>query len=226
MKWKQWLPAALRRGIYRNPRPALNDLDRKLGKYLDFRGGFFIEAGANDGYAQSNTYYLEKCRGWRGILIEGIPTLASKCSVLRSRSRVHNCALVSGESPLREVRMHYANLMSVVDGSLKSEEAQEGHLKRGIEIQDLNGWYSIDVPAKTLKSILDETPDLPEIDFLSLDVEGYELQVLKGLNLSIYRPRYILVEANFFEEVNGLLETRHYRLLEKISHHDYFYRAR
>lgn len=60
-------------------RPSINNLDRKLAKYLDFREGFFIEAGANDGYAQSNTYFLEKKRGWHGLLIEGIPELYKTC---------------------------------------------------------------------------------------------------------------------------------------------------
>lgn len=46
-------------------RPALHELDRKLEKFLDFDGGFFVEAGANDGFAQSNTYYFERFRRWR-----------------------------------------------------------------------------------------------------------------------------------------------------------------
>lgn len=68
----------IRRKIYEsfgNPkysRPALNDLDSKLEKYLNFQNGFFIEVGGNDGYKQSNTYYLEKFLGWRGILVEAI----------------------------------------------------------------------------------------------------------------------------------------------------------
>ena len=47
-----------------------NKMDKKLLKYLNYNNGFFIELGANDGLRQSNTYYLEKNLGWRGILIE------------------------------------------------------------------------------------------------------------------------------------------------------------
>ena len=43
-----------------NLKPALNGLDNKLEGYLNYKNGFFIEAGANDGYSQSNTNYLEK----------------------------------------------------------------------------------------------------------------------------------------------------------------------
>ena len=114
-----------RRNIYeffgspKYSRPALHELDRKLEKYLDFKNGFFIEVGGNDGYTQSNTYYLERILGWRGILVEGIPNLYEKCKRTRKQSSVYNSALVSPDFTDDFVEMHYANLMSVVEGSLK-----------------------------------------------------------------------------------------------------------
>jgi FkbM family methyltransferase len=225
MRFMRFL-ARIKQRLHKGPRPSLNDLDRKLARYLNFRNGFFIEAGANDGYSQSNTYFLEKKLDWRGVLIEGIPELYERCKKERARSIVHNCALVSNDFPGTTVTMHFAGLMSVVDGALKTEAEQEEHLKAGVDVQHLAGSYSIEVPARTLESILDETQDLPRIDLLSLDVEGYELNVLKGLNLSRYRPKHILVEARFFEEVNGFLEERGYEMIEKLSHHDYLYGTR
>ncbi len=210
---------------FKNPRPSLNDLDRKLSKYLNYRNGFFIEAGGNDGYSQSNTYYLEKKLGWRGLLIEGIPELYEKCRKERRRSQVRNCALVSPDFSETTVTMHFAHLMSVVEGSMKSTEAQESHVSRGVEIQNLGNSYSVEVPARTLESVLDEIDPLPEIDFFSLDVEGFELQVLQGLNLAKYAPKYILVEARFFDEIDALLSDR-YEMIEKMSYHDYLYRRK
>ena len=58
---------------------ALNDLDKKLEKYLNHSNGFFIEAGANDGLKQSNSYYFAKSLQWKGILVEAIPELFEKC---------------------------------------------------------------------------------------------------------------------------------------------------
>lgn len=213
--WSAWRP----------PRPALHGMDRKLERYLGEAPGFFIEAGANDGYQQSNTYYLERHKGWRGLLVEGIPALYKRCLRLRTRSTVVNCALVAPGFAAPTVTMHYAHLMSVVEGSLKSAAAQAEHINAGRQQQRLAQPYSVDVPARTLESVLDSLTEVPPIDLLSLDVEGCELDVLKGMNLDRYAPRFILVEARFFEEVNGFLQPR-YELVERLSHHDCLYRRR
>ena len=209
--------------ILKKRRPDLDDLSNKLDKYLDFDNGFFIEAGANDGYTQSNTFFLEKEKNWTGLLIEGMPELFTKCLKQRPNSIVKNFALVADDYDKETVTMHYAGLMSVVDGSLKSKALQKQHIERGLNLQHLDNTYSVDVPAKSLEAVLDAIPDLPRIDFLSLDVEGYEMSVLKGLNLTKYRPKFILVEARFFQEVHKLLSENDYKLIEKMSKHDYLY---
>lgn len=224
-KFKKKL-TALRRMIYRNPRPALNDLDRKLEPYLGFRNGFFIECGANDGYSQSNTYYLEKKLGWRGVLVEGIPELHRRCVRNRPNSRVFHAALVAPDFSDSTVTMHFADLMSVVDGSLGSAELQDQHLQDGVAVQKLDGRYTVEVPARTLGSILDEVEDLPPIDFFSLDVEGYEVNVLRGLGLERHRPRLILVEARFRAEVEELLFAHAYEPVAQLTPDDFLYRAR
>ncbi len=210
----------------KNSRPSLNDLDVKLERYLGFRGGFFIEAGANDGYAQSNTYYLETELGWRGVLIEGIPELAEKCVPQRPASLVFQCALVSDDYDQETVTMHYADLMSVVDGSLKTPEAQAEHLSLGVEVQKLPGTYTLEVPARTLAFVLDSIQDAPPIDFFSLDVEGYELNVLRGMNIAKHRPRFILVESKFFDEVDEFFRANGYAFVDALTHHDYLYEVK
>jgi FkbM family methyltransferase len=211
-------------GWDRYSRPALNDLDRKLEKYLPYRDGFFIEAGANDGFAQSNTYYFEKLRGWSGILVEPIPELYEKCVNERGRSIVFNCALVPSDYEGQSVTMLYSNLMSLVKGAQKSEVMDIEHVRRGMEIQkEVKDTYEITVPARTLSSILDEV-GVQEIDLLSLDVEGYELSVLRGLDLDRYRPKYMLVETNFRDEIEEHLSAQGYEAIDTFSHHDVLYR--
>jgi FkbM family methyltransferase len=212
-------------GISIYSKPSLNDIDNKLSKYLPFRGGFFIETGANDGISQSNTYYLEKLLGWHGLLIEAVPELHAKCVKRRHHSKVYKCALVSDTYPDTSIEMDYAHLMSAVEGSRKAADAQIAHIEEGVRIQRLTSTYRFITVVRTLSSILDEFPQPIHIDFFSLDVEGYELQVLQGMNIEKYRPTYILVEANFFDEVDRFLSPW-YDLIDQFSDNDFLYRVR
>lgn len=239
MRWTQNLidktlfKAADKRNLYEffgNPRyskPALNGIDDKLAKYLGYRGGFFIEVGANDGFTQSNTYYLEKFLGWSGILVEPIPNLYQQCRKNRTNSKVFNCALVSNDYDSNTVSMRYANLMSLTEGAFSDSHMENDHISTGLNVQNIDETYRIDVPAKTLESVVDNVKDMPaKIDFFSLDVEGYELSVLKGVNLNKYRPNYLLLE-DFFQnqELHSYVSTYYY-LVEMFTDHDYFYKSK
>lgn len=205
-------------------RPSLNGLDAKLEAYLNIDGGFFIEAGANDGITQSNTFYFEKYRGWRGILVEGIPDLFEKCVANRTNSRVFNCALVASSFTEPSVTMHYANLMSIVEGARGAAADDAGFIGEGLEIQALPASFSVQVPARTLSSILDEC-NVVDIDLLSLDVEGYEGKVLGGLDLHRHRPKFICVEAWDRVEIDRILEPFYVRVAD-LTARDVLYRVR
>ena len=69
---------------------SLNDLDKKMLKYINFRNGFFIEMGANDGVNQSNSFYYDKSLGWNGVLVE--PTHKFD-SLINNRSKPNNILL-------------------------------------------------------------------------------------------------------------------------------------
>lgn len=205
----------------------LNNLGEKLYRYLNFRNGFFIELGANDGFTQSNTYYLEKIRGWSGILIEPVPHLYQQAVKKRPKSRVFHCACVAPDYAEDTITLFDANLMSIVKQSLGDEVAEEAHLTAASEFQQPQ---EITVPIRTLNSILEECH--PEkIDFLSLDVEGYEVEVLRGLDLTRFKPQYMLIES--FEsyglstraEIDALI-LDYYEPIEQMSYHDVFYRRR
>lgn len=183
-----------RLGSERYAKPALNGLDDLLLKHLPASPGFFVEAGGNDGYTQSNTYYLERFRGWRGLLVEPVPNLARVCRRVRAESEVVECALVSPEEAGGVVTVHYADLMSVTAGARGGDADDRGWAARGREVLGLDGEPErFRVPGRTLGSLLDHLgPD--SFDLLSLDVEGYEVQVLQGLGR--WRPTWLLVESH------------------------------
>jgi FkbM family methyltransferase len=153
-----------------------------------------------------------------------MPQLAEKCRKIRPRSSIYQCALVAEEYPDDRVSMIYAGLMSLVSGARKSSKEDWKHVEEGIRIQpSAAASYEITVPARTLTSILEEVGP-PKIDFFSLDVEGFELEVLKGLDLDRFRPEFILVEASYPEEIKPYLAEYEYGLIEQLTHHDLLYR--
>ena len=77
--------------------------------------------------------------------------------------------------------------------------------------------------ARTLNSILLEANAPARIDFLSLDVEGSEIEVLKGVDHEAFRFRYMLIECRDIVRLTGYLGALRYRLVEKFNEHDYLF---
>lgn len=182
------------------------ELDKKLDELFQQKhNGFFIELGANDGLTQSNTAMLEFMRGWKGILVEPSPSAYKLCKVNRPGSITLNYACVSNEYTDKSVKGDFnGKLMSSVDGlRLQSEK-------------------TIDVAAITLESILDKYAAYKNINFLSLDTEGYELNILKGLNLDKYRPQYMLIEiySKDYKEIYDYLESKQYTLHSNFTNYN------
>ena len=211
------------RGSDELSRPALYEMDQKLDALIDLDGGFFVEAGANDGFTQSNTYWLERFRGWKGLLVEPMQELYDLCVVERPRSVVRRAALVPADFGERTVTMRFGDLMSSVVG----ETMDEDRTAAGV----VQGWrdpYEADVPAATLSELLDEA-NAPEVDLLSLDVEGFEPEVLAGLDLDRHAPKWILVEVHDFESGRPPIEAiigERYQLHGPLSPVDLLYRRK
>jgi FkbM family methyltransferase len=205
---------------------SLNGIDFKLKKYLDYSNGYFVELGANDGVRQSNTKYFEQFRKWTGTLIEPMPLNYEECKRNRSKkTKVYNFACVSFEYKKPFTHMIYSNLMSVaLDGESDIENRME-HAQIGAQfLSEKQKMYEFDAPARTLNSILSEADAPKLIDLLSLDVEGAEIEVLKGVDHQEYRFKYIVIEIREFEKMNHYLNKCGYIFIENLSSHDYLFK--
>ena len=212
-----------RRGLFealgsrRYSRPALHGMDRRLEELVGKDGGVFFEAGAHDGYTQSNTYYLERFRGWSGVLVEAVPELHAKAARRRRRSQVVQCALVEPNAAGGTVSISFGDLMSKVgDGG---EHAAAGLLTAGRKA------YSVEVPARTLADVLDSA-GVGALDLMVLDLEGHEFHALRGMDFDRHPVEHLLIEMLDLErqrpDFDALLD-RHFTFAGTLSKDDALY---
>lgn len=166
--------------------------------------GFFIELGANDGLIQSNTAFFEFNRGWKGVLIEPSQIAYNKCVKNRPNSTCFNLACVSN---------NYKE--DIIQGDFN------GSLMASVNGKRNNTNTLIDCKVSTLESILDSV-NASTIDFLSLDTEGYEYDILCGLNLNKYRPKYMLIEvySSDYIKLTQFLKENNYNLVANITNYN------
>ena len=170
--------------------------------------GFYVEIGANDPVLHSQTHHLEQL-GWEGILVEPQPELCERLRRERPRARVFGVACVARgarDEALLQLAADRAH------SSLKADHPTPGAVYVG----------TIRVPARTLDGILEECGD-PRVDFLSIDVEGAELEVLRGLDLTVRRPALLLIEDHVHDlKVHRHLKGQRYRLLRRTQYNNWY----
>ena len=203
---------------------SLNDLDEKLEKYLDIDNGFFVELGANDGVNQSNTLFFERFRGWKGVLIE--PFQPNYMELIRNRSSTNffkNAACVGPMYTNPTVELVYSNLMTSTLGVNSDIQDPVDHANQGAKFWG-GDTFVFEAIACTLNSILIDANSPTLIDLLSLDVEGIELEILKGVDNERFRFRYICVESRQFDELQQYLLSQEYDYVESLSSHDHLFK--
>eukprot|EP00435_Cladocopium_sp_Y103_P032947 s874_g8.t1 len=158
------LPWQFQTGVLQTLKLPLKDVLEHV--FRNRQRGSFVELGAADGKFLSNTYALEHGFDWFGILIEPLPEQVEKCRVNRPRSTCVQ-ACVAKEPGLQ----HFGEDMV---------RAVQSGLVRLADVPK-KGWVQREIHCRTLPDILREH-DMPRvIDWLSLDVEGAELEILESV---------------------------------------------
>ena len=173
-----------------------SDLIPFFNKYLSYENGYYVDVGAFDGRSSSNTYHLEKSLGWGGVLIEPVMHQYFRSKQIRSsHNKFFNAACVSKDYKEDTVELLYSATMSTIVTRGGEEKAlawaEEGakYLSRAESVE--RTWSQ----ARTLESILVESNSPRTIDLLSIDVEANELAVLEGIDFSLWKFKYIIIET-------------------------------
>lgn len=151
--------------------------------------GIFIEVGSLDGITDSNTYYFELL-GWKGVTIEANPNAFN--SLVKNREFPINAAV--GNSDNKMVDFYVVTLENGNQGAVSS-------LKIDQQLLDDHKSYNptvnkVSVMQRTLDSIIREYSWINKIDFISIDTEGTELDVLKNFDILRWKPKLFVIENN------------------------------
>ncbi len=204
-----------------------HNLDQKLCEFLNYKDGFFVELGANDGIRQSNTFYFEKNLNWRGILIEPIKSKFIKCKNDRSKKNFfYNKACVGFNFKNDKIKMIYSDLMTTInDNRIINKVDSSKHALKGEQyLQENEKVKEFFVETTTLNQIFEDVKAPIMMDFLSLDVEGSEIEVLNGINFKDYNFKYIMVESRDDNQIIDYLENKNYYFMKKISKRDLIFK--
>lgn len=173
------------------------------------RGGYFVEFGATDGVMLSNTWLLEKEFGWNGLLAEPNPFVFEKLQKNRSCITSNDCI---GESTGQTVDFVFAEEY----GGIKQ------HLLEGIHAKRVEGYinqekYNRPLLTISLHDFLIKNKSPKNIDYMSIDVEGAEYDILKKFPFSEWNIFLFSIEHNFSEnrsKISGILEKNGYKKIE------------
>jgi FkbM family methyltransferase len=146
--------------------------------FAGLQNGFFVDVGANEPKTGSQTWHLEKL-GWRGVVVEPQPRLVQALKEER-RAAVFACACSSPQNAGKNLQFQVSGIHSSLDLNFFVAGMRKAEV--------------IEVPARTLDDILEEADAPSPIDLLSIDVEGHEIEVLKGTSLARWQPRLIFIE--------------------------------
>lgn len=168
----------------------LNYLESFFGP--DYRG-IAIDIGASDGIENSNTLYFETI-GWKIICIEPNPILAKKCKDIRRNVleyAVGNMDQDNVEFTIFDFEWNgWGNQSAISSLSIDSRLVESTkHLTQRIE--------KISVNVRKLDTIIESISGISQIDWLSIDTESTELNVLKGFDILKWKPKLMVIENNF-----------------------------
>jgi FkbM family methyltransferase len=157
--------------------------------FLNQPSGFYVDVGASDPNELSVTKYFYE-RGWNGVNVEPNPRLYKKLLTDRPRDININMGISNQRSMLTFREYEVGDGLSTFSEDTKKELANTRH-PLAIDFKDYN------VKVDRLDNVLDGVDNkLPTIDFIKIDVEGYEYEVVEGNDWTKYRPKVICIEAN------------------------------
>lgn len=207
----------VRSALFTGPYRGQFGQDKVVDNYFGENPGFYVEVGAHDGKSYSNTHFLQFRRGWHGLCVEPNRALFEKLARTRLDGTCYcfPCALDSSSGEAAFIEADWWGTLEKRLTSKHNEEFLEGTKQERTIVE-----------MKTLQELLNVAGVL-HVNYLSLDTEGNELQVLQGVDWEKVSFDIMSVENNWEEKgVRDYLGKRGYTLLTRLGVDDIFIRGR
>lgn len=181
--------------------------------------GVCVDVGAHNGSGGSNTYFFEK-KGWRALCIEPILEEYNKCVAIRKECV--NCCI--GETDEDDKAFHIYNLVGGNTSAISSLEPDQRLVESHKHL--ILSTTVVQTKIRSLNSLLRELDYPKDIDFISIDTENTELDVLKGIDFAVYNVKYLIVENNFDEPHHEeYLKQFGYKKFKRIAVNDFYVKS-
>jgi len=170
--------------------------DKYLETYIfkGYKNGFYVDVGAHDGISINNTLYFEKNNNWTGINVEPIKKVFERLVINRPNDINLNCAVCNNDGETDFLcNTGYTEMLSGI-----KDNFDKRHVNRILRENKQMGSTTevIKVKTKKLETIFDEN-NIKHVNYLSIDVEGSEFEVIKSINFDKVFIDVIEFENNY-----------------------------
>lgn len=184
--------------------------------FINQKKGICVEVGAANGIKGSNTLYFEHL-GWEALCIEPNPKQFDSLEEHRKNVAHYAVSDKVGKMELTVFDVGDNNIMS----SLTSLKPDERLVKSHSHI--INESYNVEVEVETLPNILEIYSFPNQIDFISIDTEGTELDVLKGVDFDKYHVKLFVVENNYNDSnIEDFMKSKGYKKDQRYKINDFY----
>lgn len=194
--------------------------DKFLNEVVFFnkKNGFFIDIGAHDGIALSNSLFFERYNNWEGICVEPNPIVFDK--LISNRTSINLNVCIGNENKIVKFTQieGYSEMLSGV-----TEKYDDRHIERINNAIKVKGGKKTEIQVKMIT--LDSINWLikKKIDFVSIDTEGNEYDIIKSFDFNLLDIKALVIENNFSNKnIENYLEGYGFELIYKLQCDDVY----
>lgn len=181
--------------------------------------GIFVDIGAHNGIKFSNSYFFENQRNWTGVCVEPMP------EVFAELEKNRKCHLVNGVISDTDDTLEFRRIIGRGDmlSGIAKYQSEEHKTRMEQKIVEVGSKMEvIEVKSYQLAGVLNNL-GIKNIDYLSLDVEGAEFEILSSIDFKSFDIKFMTIENNYNDSnIRDILKSNNFKFLFKFGSDDFY----